>query len=88
MFLIVYIISESNRIVSQWTHHDAIQWIARAEELVHSLMFYYRSELIGRISVFTMDIPVKMKRCDFSIVPFVVGEIKMIWQSLLFPAKP
>lgn len=40
------------------------------------------------ILVLAMDILVEMKRSNFGIVPFVVGEVKVIRQSLLFSGKP
>jgi len=48
----------------------------------------HHSELIRMIFVLAMDLPVKMKRSNFSVVPFVVGEVKMIRQSLLFSGEP
>lgn len=40
------------------------------------------------IFVLAMDLPVEMKRSNFGVVPFVVGEVKMIRQSLLFSCEP
>ena len=35
----------------------------------------------------TKDLPVQMKGGNFGIVTLIVGEIKMIWQRLLFAWK-
>lgn len=33
-------------------------------------------------------LPVQMEGCNLSVVSFEVGEVKMIWQRLLFSGKP